>query len=148
MKRISSLLSLLIVLSFTSYSQDVIKIPKGTNKIILRTGLNERDNIRQILRILKENDFDIERIDTTTFQIQTSQKKLEKTFSTYTLNFNIFNQSVSVTGNKFTEISPITNDEIKNWGLKNSDPKLIFGKMNDLCLKLVSQDKIEYTTKN
>jgi hypothetical protein len=138
----------LIILSFTSYSQDEIKIPKGTNKIILRTGLNERDNIKQILRVLKENDFEIQRIDTTTFQIQTSQKKLEKTFSTYTLNFNIFNQSVSVTGNKFTEISPVTNDEIKNWGLKNSDPKLIFGKMNELCLKLVSQDKIEYTTKN
>jgi hypothetical protein len=138
----------LIILSFTSYSQDEIKIPKGTNKIILRTGLNERDNIKQILRVLKENDFEIQRIDTTTFQIQTSQKKLEKTFSTYTLNFNIFNQSVSVTGNKFTEISPVTNDEIKNWGLMNSDPKLIFGKMNDLCLKIVSQDKIEYTTTN
>ena len=97
---------------------------------------------------MKENDFEIQRIDTTTFQIQTSQKKLEKSFSTYTLNFNVFNQLISVTGNKYTEISPITNDEIKNWGLKNSDPKLIFGKMNELCLKIVSQDKIEYTTKN
>jgi hypothetical protein len=137
----------LIILSFTSYSQEEIKIPQGTNKIILRTGLNERDNIKQILRVLKENDFEIQRIDTTTFQIQTSRKKLEKKFSTYTLNFNIFNQSVSVTGNKFTDVSPVTNDEIKNWGLKNSDPKLIFGKMNDLCLKIVSQDKIEYTIK-
>jgi hypothetical protein len=147
MKNILFLL-LIFNISFTSYSQDEIKIPKGTNKIILRTGLNERDNIKQILRVLKENDFEVQSIDTTTFQIQTFQKKLEKTFSTYTLNFNIFNQSVSVTGNKYTEINPVTNDEIKNWGLKNSDPKLIFGKMNDLCLKLVSQDKIEYTTKN
>jgi hypothetical protein len=137
-----------IILTFTSYSQNVVEIPKGTNKIILRTELNERDNFKLILRVLKENDFEIKQIDTTTYQIQTSQKKLEKTFSTYTLNFNVFNQLISVTGNKYTEISPITNDEIKNWGLKNSDPKLIFGKMNELCLKIVSQDKIEYTTKN
>lgn len=137
-----------IILSFTTYSQDEVQIPKGSNKIILRTELNERDNFKLILRVLKENDFEIKQIDTTTYQIQTSQKKLEKSFSTYTLNFNVFNQLISVTGNKYTEISPITNDEIKNWGLKNSDPKLIFGKMNELCLKIVSQNKIEYTTKN
>ena len=137
-----------VIFSLTTYSQDEIEIPKRTNKIILRTELNEKDNFKLILRILKENDFQIKQIDTTTNQIQTSQKKLEKSFSTYTLNFNVFNQLISVTGNKYTEISPITNDEIKNWGLKNSDPKLIFGKMNELCLKIVSQDKIEYTTKN
>ena len=137
-----------IVLSLTTYSQNEVEIPKGTNKILLKTELNERDNFKLILRVLKENDFEIKQIDTTTYQIQTSQKKLEKSFSTYTLNFNVFNQLISVTGNKYTEISPITNDEIKNWGLKNSDPKLIFGKMNELCLKIVSQDKIEYTTKN
>ena len=137
-----------IIFSLTTYSQDEIEIPKRTNKIILRTELNEKDNFKLILRILKENDFEIKQIDTTTYQIQTSQKKLEKSFSTYTLNFNVFNQLISVTGNKYTEISPVTNDEIKNWGLKNSDPKLIFGKMNELCLKIVSQDKIEYTTKN
>jgi hypothetical protein len=137
-----------IIFSLTTYSQDEIEIPKRTNKIILRTELNEKDNFKLILRILKENDFEIKQIDTTTYQIQTSQKKLEKSFSTYTLNFNVFNQLISVTGNKYTEISPVTNDEIKNWGLKNSDPKLIFGKMNKLCLKIVSQDKIEYTTKN
>ena len=147
MKKILIILSI-IILSYNSYSQDEFEIPKGTNKIILRTELNERDNFKLILRVLKENDFEIKQIDTTTYQILTSQKKLEKTFSTYTLNFNVFNQLISVTGNKYTEISPITNDEIKNWGLKNSDPKLIFGKMNELCLKIVSQDKIEYTTKN
>ena len=137
-----------IVLSLTTYSQNEVEIPKGTNKILLKTELNERDNFKLILRILKENDFEIKQIDTTTYQIQTSQKKLEKSFSTYTLNFNVFNKLISVTGNKYTDISPITNDEIKNWGLKKSDPKLIFGKMNELCLKIVSQDKIEYTTKN
>ena len=147
MKKILIILSF-IILSITTYSQDIIEIPKRTNKIILRTELNEKDNFKLILRILKENDFEIKQIDTTTYQIQTSQKKLEKSFSTYTLNFNVFNQLISVTGNKYTEISPITNDEIKNWGLKNSEPKLIFGKMNELCLKIVSQDKIEYTTKN
>ena len=147
MKKLLIVLSILII-SFTTYSQEEVEIPKGTNKIVLKTDLNEKENIKQILRVLKENDFDIQKIDTITFQIQTSQKKLEKTFSTYTLNFNVFDQLISVTGNKYTEISPITNDEIRNWGLKNSDPKLIFGKMNELCLKIVSQDKIEYTTKN
>ncbi len=147
MKKLLITLSILII-SITSYSQNEVEIPKGTNKIILRTELNVNDNLKLIIRILKENDFEIEKIDTTIQQIQTSQKKLEKSFSTYKLNFNLFDKYVSVTGNKYTDINPITNDEIKNWGLKNSDPKLIFGKMNELCLKIVSQDKIEYTTKN
>ncbi len=147
MKKLLITLSILII-SITSYSQNEVEIPKGTNKIILRTELNVNDNLKLIIKILKENDFEIEKIDTTIQQIQTSQKKLEKSFSTYKLNFNLFDKYVSVTGNKYTDINPITNDEIKNWGLKNSDPKLIFGKMNELCLKIVSQDKIEYTTKN
>ena len=70
-----------IIFSLTTYSQDEIEIPKRTNKIILRTELNEKDNFKLILRILKENDFEIKQIDTTTYQIQTSQKKLEKSFS-------------------------------------------------------------------
>jgi len=147
MKKILITLSILIT-SITSYSQNEIEIPKGTNKIILRTELTVNDNLKLIIRILKENDFEIEKIDTTIKQIQTSHKKLEKSFSTYKLNFNLFDKFVSVTGNKYTDINPITNDEIKNWGMKNSDPKLVFIKMNELCLKIVSQDKIEYTTKN
>lgn len=148
MKKILSIFIFLIIVSLSSYSQNEVQIPKGINKIILKTDLNESDNVQLILRKLKENDFEINKIDTISFQIQTSPKKLDKSFSTYTLNFNMFNGYISVIGNKFTEVNPGSNDEIKNSGLKNSDPKLIFNKLNDLCLKIVNQEKIEYTTKN
>jgi hypothetical protein len=38
--------------------------------------------------------------------------------------------------------------EIVNKGMKGSQDKECFKEMNELCLKIVSQDKIEYTTKN
>ena len=73
MKKILITLSILII-SITSFSQDEIGIPKGTNKIVLRTGLNESDNIKLILRILKDNDFEIYKLDTITNQIQTTER--------------------------------------------------------------------------
>ena len=57
MKKILITLSILIV-SITSFSQDEVEIPKGTNKIKLKTELNERENVKLILKVLKENDFD------------------------------------------------------------------------------------------
>jgi hypothetical protein len=158
MKKILIILSILIT-SITSFSQDEIKIPKGTNKIILKTGLNESDNLKFLLRGLKENDLNIERIDTIVYQVQTSQRNLKnkslKT-TTYTLNFNIYDDYISVTGRFSTNISislygvttEVGNSDITNKGMGGSPLKECFKEMNELCLKIVSQDKIEYTTKN
>ena len=147
------------ILSFTSYSQDEVEIPKGTNKIVLRTELNERDNVKLLLRILKDNDFEIGKLDTTIFQFQTSVRNLKRksvSSTTYTLNFNLYDDFISVTGRMSTNLTismgtistEVGNNEISNKGMGGSPLKECFKEMNELCLKIVSQDKIEYTTKN
>jgi hypothetical protein len=151
MKKTLIILSL-IILSISSYSQNEVEIPKGTNKIILETNLNEKENINLILRVIKENDYLIKKLDTITFQIQTDKRMLGNTQSSYKLNFNILNQIVLVTGYmdtpKYYPNYPDYKNEIRKFGFKNSDGMEIFRKMNELCLKIVSQEKIKYTTKN
>lgn len=149
MKKILITLSILIV-SITSFSQDEIKIPKGTNKIIMRTELNERENVKLLLNVLKENDFEINKLDTITFQIQTSERNMKNSImntDTYILNFNLYNGYISVTGKMIKSLLGTTSYEIRKGGIVEH-MKQCFNEVNELCLKLVSQDKIEYTTKN
>ena len=153
------LLVLFISISFLSFSQEEVKIPKGINKILLKTELNERDNLKLLLRGLKENDLNIERIDTIVYQVQTSQRNLKnkslKT-TTYTLNFNIYDGYISVTGRFSTNISislygvtsEVGNSDIVNKGMSGSPLRESFNEMNDLCLKIIGKEKIEYTFKN
>jgi len=153
---------LLFIVSSSSYSQDEVEIPKGINKIILKTELNERDNVKLLLRILKDNDFEISKLDTTIFQIQTSKKNMKRkdlSNITYTLNFNLYDKFISVTGKSYNNLSislygsgvGVTNNgdgyEILNKGIRGSQDKECFKEMNELCLKIVSQDKIEYSIK-
>ena len=158
MKKILISLFVLII-SFTTYSQEEVVIPKGTNKIILKTGLKESDNIKLILKVLKENDFEINKLDTTTYQIQTTERNLKNgklPTTIYKLNFNINKETISITGRFSIQISirignVIDNSEyseITNRGMSGSPFKECFKEMNELCLKIVNQDKIEYTTKN
>jgi hypothetical protein len=158
MKKILISLFVLII-SFTTYSQEEVVIPKGTNKIILKTGLKESDNIKLILKVLKENDFEISKLDTTTYQIQTTERNLKNgklPTTIYKLNFNINKETISITGRFSIQISirignVIDNSEyseITNRGMSGSPFKECFKEMNELCLKIVNQDKIEYTTKN
>ena len=149
MKKTLIILSL-IILSYTSYSQDEVEIPRGTNKIILRTELNERDNVKLLLRILKDNDFEISKLDTIIFQIQTNERNMKNSFintDTYILNFNLYNGYISVTGKMVKSLLGNSYYEIKKGGIVEH-MKQCFNELNELCLKIVSQDKIEYTTKN
>ena len=110
-------------------------------------------------KVLKENDFDIQKLDTTIFQLQTSERNLKRksvSSTTYTLNFNLYDGYISVTGRMSTNLTmrmgmfstEVGNNEISNKGMGGSPLKECFKEMNELCLKLVSQDKIEYTNKN
>ena len=149
MKKILIILSILVV-SITSFSQDEIEIPKGTNKIKMRTELNERENVKLLLNVLKENDFEINKLDTITFQIQTSERNMKNSImntDTYILNFNLYNGYISVTGKMIKSLLGTTSYEIKKGGIVEH-MKQCFNEVNELCLKIVSQDKIEYTTKN
>ena len=149
MKKILTILSF-IILSVTTYSQDEVEIPKGTNKIVLRTELNERDNVKLLLRILKDNDFEISKLDTTIFQIQTNERNMKNSIintDTYILNFNLYNGYISVTGKMVKSLLGNSYYEIKKGSIVEH-MKQCFNELNELCLKVVSQNKIEYTTKN
>ncbi len=78
----------LLFLSFSVLGQDKDVIPKGINKIIFNTNLSEKENIKSIVRVLKENDYTIQKIDSISFQIETSPKNISS--YTYTILFNIF----------------------------------------------------------
>ena len=60
----------LLFLSFSVLGQDKDVIPKGINKIIFNTNLSEKENIKSIVRVLKENDYTIQKIDSISFQIE------------------------------------------------------------------------------
>lgn len=149
----------LFFISILTFSQTEVEIQKGVNKIILRTDLNEKDNITLLLKVLKENDFDIQKLDTTYYQIQTLPRNLKSNrlkTPTYTLNFNVYDGYVSVTGRWTTNItismygvsSEVGNSDIMNKGMNGSPLKETFKEMNEFCLKIVKQDRIEYTFKN
>ncbi len=149
----------LFFISILTFSQSEVVIPKGINKIKLNTDLSEKDNISFILKVLKENDFDIQKIDTTYYQIQTLPRNLKSDrlkSPTYTLSFNVYNGYVTVTGRWTTNLNfhmggfskEIGNSEILNKGMNGSPLKETFKEMNDLCLKIVNQNRIEYTFKN
>ena len=95
----------------------------------------------------------------TTYQIQTTERNLKNgklPTTIYKLNFNINKETISITGRFSIQISirignVIDNSEyseITNRGMSGSPFKECFKEMNELCLKIVNQDKIEYTTKN
>ena len=112
--------------------------------------MNERDNVKLLLRILKDNDFEISKLDTTIFQIQTSERNMKNSVmntDTYILNFDLFNGYISVTGKMIKSLLGTTSYEIRKGGIVEH-MKQCFNEVNELCLKLVSQEKIEYTTKN
>ena len=151
MKKILISLFVLII-SFTTYSQDEVEIPKGTNKITMRTELNQRENVKLLLKILKDNDFEIGKLDTTIFQFQTSVRNLKRksvSSTTYTLNFNLYDGYISVTGRMSTNLTirvgmistEVGNNEISNKGMGGSPLKECFKEMNELCLKLVVKIK-------
>lgn len=158
MKKIYLILVLFFISNLT-YSQSEVEIPKGVNKIKLRTDLNEKDNISLLLKVLKENDFDIQKLDTTYFQIHTLPRNLKSNrlkTPTYTLNFNVYDGYVTVTGRWTTNISismygvtsEVGNSDIMNKGMNGSPLKETFKEMNEICQKIVEQNKIEYTFKN
>jgi hypothetical protein len=116
----------------------------------MRTELNEKDNVKLLLKILKDNDFEIGKIDTTIFQIQTIERNMKNSIintDTYILNFNLYNGYITVTGRIIKSILGVSSYEIKKGGMVEH-MKQCFNELNELCLKLVSQDKIEYTVKN
>lgn len=140
----------LLFLSFSVLGQDKDVIPKGINKIIFNTNLSEKENIKSIVRVLKENDYTIQKIDSISFQIETSPKNISS--YTYTILFNIFERKISISSrynsNMGVQVGILTindggNDVITTKG-KNSIQNTIFRKMKGLVLELVDETQIQY----
>lgn len=139
-----------LIISIIVFGQNKEEIPKGINKIIFSSELTEKENIKSIVRVLKENEYSIQRVDTISFQIQTSPKNISS--YTYTILFNIFENRISVSGryntNMGVQVGILTfndggNDVITKKG-KNSIENIIFRKMKELVLGLVDESKIQY----
>lgn len=149
MKKYLSLL--FIIVSVSLYSQE--KIQKGINKIIISNELREKENMNSIIKVLREKEYGISKIDSTSFQIETSPKKFRNWSYTYYFIFNVFEKKIKVSGKYNTntgyQISGIIfNDgggnEIITKKNKNSFHNIIFKEMKDIVSQIVDESKITY----
>lgn len=136
------LLSLLLV--NTTFAQPKIKdIPKGTIKIIITTTQSPNENYTQVLNLLLDNDFEIEKRDFELFTIKTGLKPLPKTGSYY-LNLRCKDNTIQITGKFYsgisTEIYGVKSEDsvetIINKGMKGSIYKTAFIEMYKFTKKI------------
>lgn len=147
------LIVILNLVSFILFGQGIEKIPKGINKIIVSTGLSEKENLRIIINKLREKEYSIQKVDSISFQIQTSPKKFKSWSYTYSFHFNIFEGKFNVSSfynsNTGVQISGIVfNDGGQNLITttlrQNSFQNIIFREMKDIVLDLFDESKIQY----
>jgi hypothetical protein len=145
-------LFILLFVSVNSFGQHVGKIPKGINKIIVNTGLSEKENLRLIISELREREYSIQKVDSISFQIQTSPKGKSWSY-TYSFHFNIFEGKFTVSSfynsNTGVQISGIVfNDGGQNLITttlrQNSFQNTIFREMKGIVLDLFDESKIQY----
>lgn len=146
-------LFILLFISVNSFGQHIDKIPKGINKIIVSTGLSEKENLRIIINKLREKEYSIQKVDSISFQIQTSPKKFKSWSYTYSFQFNIFEGKFNVSSfynsNTGVQISGIVfNDGGQNLITttlrQNSFQNTIFREMKGIVLDLFDESKIQY----
>jgi hypothetical protein len=150
-------LFILLFVSVNLFGQHVDKIPKGINKIIVSTGLSEKENLRIIISKLREKEYSIQKVDSISFQIQTSPKKFKSWSYTYSFHFNIFEGKFNVSSfynsNTGVQISGIVfNDGGQNLITtnlrQNSFQNTIFREMKGIVLDLCDESKIQYIFMN
>jgi len=143
-------------ISSVSFGQKVEKVPQGINKIIVNTGLTEKENLRLIIGKLREKEYSIQKVDSIVFQIQTSPRKFRSWNYTYSFYFNIFDGKFNVSSfydtNTGIQISGIVlNDGGQNLITttlrQNSFHNTIFREMKGIVLELFDESKIQYNFK-
>ncbi len=106
---------------------EIKEIPKGTTKIIVETNQNQAENFKQVLNLLLDNDFEIEKKDLELLTIKSGIKPLPKSGNFY-LNFRFKDDKIEITG-KFhsgisIELSNVKSEDnietIINKGMKGS----------------------------
>ena len=153
MKKILPLISLIISVSL--FGQETIQ--KGINKIVITTELKEKENMNSLIKVLREKEYSIRKIDSTSFQIETSPKMFRNWSYTYYFIFNIFENKITVSSKYNTntgyQISGIVfNDgggnEIITRKNNKSFHNIIFQEMKDIGLQIVDENKITYNFRN
>ncbi len=84
----------LLIISVSLFGQE--KIQKGINKIVITTELKEKENMKSLIKVLREKEYSIRKIDSTSFQIETTPKKFRNWPYTYYFIFNIFENKITV----------------------------------------------------
>lgn len=141
-----------LIISIIVFGQDNDEIPKGVNKIIVNTGLTEQENLKIIIGKLRKEEYSIQRVDSISYQIQTSPKKFKSSSYTYTFHFNIFegkfnvssfynsNTGVQIMGLVFND----SGQELITTKNKNSFQNKVFREMKGIVLDLFDSSRIEY----
>jgi hypothetical protein len=145
---------LLILCIFCStnllFGQVNVDIPKGMNRIILSTEHSENENIKQLIKVLKELDIQIQKIDTFSFQVKTFPKNMGS--YTYTLFFNVFDKRIVVSSTYNSNIGFQLNNLVYNdidsdvvtTKRRNSIENKIFFKMREILIWIGQEKNIEY----
>ncbi len=150
-----------ILISNHTFSQEESYTPKGVNKLILKTGLSEKENIDLISAALKNNDILIEKFDTQTLQIQTSQRNAKQKnirYMTYVIFFNVFqdkifvsckystntNTSIAMYNTPISVTSVDRGSDLITVRKKRSYKNSIFNEMKSVCLDIVDESKLDY----
>lgn len=141
----------LLIISVSLFGQE--KIQKGINKIVITTELKEKENMKSLIKVLREKEYSIRKIDSTSFQIETTPKKFRNWSYTYYFIFNIFENKITVSSKYNTntgyQISGVVfNDgggnEIITRKNKKSFHNIIFEEMKNIGLQIVDKSKITY----
>ena len=141
----------LLIISVSLFGQE--KIQKGINKIVITTELKEKENMKSLIKVLREKEYSIRKIDSTSFQIETTPKKFRNWPYTYYFIFNIFENKITVSSKYNTntgyQISGVVfNDgggnEIITRKNKKSFHNIIFEEMKNIGLQIVDKSKITY----
>ena len=149
------ILLVFLFISSSLFSQE--KTPKGINKIIVKNELSERDNFKKIISVLRENEYSISKIDSVSFQVETSPKKFRNWSYTYFFRFGVFDNKITVSGrynrNSSYQVSGIIfndsgSNEIVTTKVSNSFHNIIFEEMKSICLKIVDESSIIFIFKN
>lgn len=147
----SLILVIFLTVSYSLFSQE--KTPKGINKIIVKNELSERDNLKKVISVLRENEYSISKIDSVSFQIETTPKKFRNWSYTYYFQFGVFDNKIRVSGrynrNSSYQVSGIIfsdsgSNEIVTTKVGNSFHNIIFEEMKSICLKIVDESQIQY----
>ena len=153
MRALFFLLWLLLTTNLT-FGQNKIDIPKGVNKIILSTEFNEKENMRALIKVLKNMDVSIQKVDTLSNQIQTSPRSMDS--YTYSLFFNVFDQKLVVSAMYNSNVgiqmyNMVINDggsDVVTTKRKNSLQNKIFHKMCDILISLGEEKNIKFSYVN